>query len=295
MTKDTLPPAGTSATSILNYFAQKVNDLGSISYNYDSESVTISATVVDGKTLVIESNDKDRQYHFEASRILIDDGVLVPLWDEWDDRHSSHEWKSDFYRTRDENDQGGQNYRYVNGRVAWSNDSFPYLMDKFPNDPDEYWDTDEDGIGDNSDDDIDGDGLSNGNDPFPFVSGQAESDTDNDGIIDSIDPDDDNDNYLDVDENHHGSDPLDKNSIPSNNTDSDNDGLSDDYENNVSKTDPDDWDSDGDMISDGFRSPWFTGSYQDFNWVEVFEIPRSDVNVDTSVEYMIRIQGRNSS
>ena len=289
------PPAGTSASDILNYFAQKVNELDPIGYNNDSAYVELTASVVSGTTLIIESNINQRQYHFEASRIVIDDGELIPLWDSWDDRHSSHEWKSDFYKTRNENDNGNQDYRYVEGRVAWSNDAFPYLRDMFPTDPTEYWDTDGDGIGDNSDNDIDGDGLSNGNDPFPFVSGQLESDSDNDGVIDSIDLDDDNDNYLDVDENHHGSDPLDSNSIPTNNTDSDNDGLTDDYENNVSQTDPNDWDSDDDMISDGFRAPWWSGSYQDFIWTEVIEIPKADVNVDTSEEYMIRINGNGSS
>ena len=35
------------------------------------------------------------------------------------------------------------------------------FIDAFPNDPNEFWDTDGDGTGDNADTDIDGDGLTN--------------------------------------------------------------------------------------------------------------------------------------
>ena len=41
-------------------------------------------------------------------------------------------------------------------------------MDQFPNDPNEFWDTDGDGIGDNSDPDIDGDGIDNSTDLIPY-------------------------------------------------------------------------------------------------------------------------------
>lgn len=43
--------------------------------------------------------------------------------------------------------------------------------DAFPLDPNEWLDTDGDGIGDNSDPDIDGDGIPNGSDPEPLTAG----------------------------------------------------------------------------------------------------------------------------
>ena len=46
---------------------------------------------------------------------------------------------------------------------------------------DEYRDADSDGIGDNADDDIDGDGISNEDDAFPQDNSET-IDTDGDGI-----------------------------------------------------------------------------------------------------------------
>jgi hypothetical protein len=48
-----------------------------------------------------------------------------------------------------------------------------------------------DGLGDACDDDIDGDGLGNNQDPCPFHA--QTTDTDGDGVHDACDPDDDND------------------------------------------------------------------------------------------------------
>jgi hypothetical protein len=72
-------------------------------------------------------------------------------------------------------------------RAIWLsvNDDPSYLMDAFPNDPNEFWDTDGDGIGDNSDTDIDGDGYTNINDKMPFDA-RDHLDSDNDGIGDSL-------------------------------------------------------------------------------------------------------------
>jgi len=63
--------------------------------------------------------------------------------------------------------------------------------DAFPNDPDEWRDTDGDGIGDNSDPDIDGDGVPNEQDAFP-QDPLWSVDSDGDGIGDASDlfPDD---------------------------------------------------------------------------------------------------------
>jgi hypothetical protein len=71
-------------------------------------------------------------------------------------------------------------------------------VDEFPEDPNEWSDLDDDGIGDNADPDRDGDGYSNeieiqvGTDPDDPAS--VPSDLDNDGIPDSLDDDRDGDN-----------------------------------------------------------------------------------------------------
>jgi len=49
--------------------------------------------------------------------------------------------------------------------------SIVFGPDAFPLDPNEWLDTDGDGIGDNSDPDIDGDGIPNGSDPEPLTAG----------------------------------------------------------------------------------------------------------------------------
>ena len=85
-------------------------------------------------------------------------------------------------------------------------------MDQFPNDPDEFWDTDGDGIGDNSDPDIDGDGIDNSVDKSPYDPLGA-LDTDGDGT-DYKDFDDDNDGYLDIDEIFNNTNTKDSNDQP---------------------------------------------------------------------------------
>lgn len=64
--------------------------------------------------------------------------------------------------------------------------------DAFADDPNEWADTDKDGIGDNADDDIDGDGHKNDVDVFPHDPKEW-ADTDKDGIGDNADKDRDND------------------------------------------------------------------------------------------------------
>lgn len=90
--------------------------------------------------------------------------------------------------------------------------------DKFPDDPNEWRDTDGDGIGDNADKDIDGDGHENHVDKFPFDAKEW-LDSDNDGIGDNADKDRDNDGVND-----------DKDTFPDDPTewkDSDKDGVGD--------------------------------------------------------------------
>ncbi|MEC7547596.1 MAG: hypothetical protein VYB48_11760 [Pseudomonadota bacterium] len=135
--------------------------------------------------------------------------------------------------------------------------------DAFPTDPNETLDTDGDGIGNNADNDDDGDSYSDvdevaaGSDPLDDTSVPA--DNDNDGVSDFTDDDDDNDGLSDADEATVGSDPL--------NPDSDNDGVLDGAEVGGDASSPRDSDDDG--VADVF-SP-FNDSDQDglSNYVEV--------------------------
>ncbi|MDC1011784.1 Ig-like domain-containing protein, partial [Flavobacteriaceae bacterium] len=136
----------------------------------------------------------------------------------------------------------------VDDEVDADNDGFYDYDDAFPNDPNEYLDTDGDGIGDNADTDDDGDGqsdeeeIANGTDPL--VANPRPGDSDGDGLADVIDPDDDNDGVADTLDRF----PLDPNESSDNDgdglgdnedTDDDNDGFTDQQENNVG-TDPKD-------------------------------------------------------
>ena len=114
-------------------------------------------------------------------------------------------------------------------------DGTPDVSDPFPTDPTEYSDTDNDGIGDNSDPDSDGDQICDGStsfqgictggpDAFPYDPA-AHLDTDGDGLTDYliegipstlvIDLDDDGDGWDDLEEIRCRSDPLDFNDVPS--------------------------------------------------------------------------------
>jgi len=77
------------------------------------------------------------------------------------------------------------------------NDGYPDADDMFPNDPAEWNDTDQDGIGNNIDPDMDGDGVNNTDDMFP-LDGSDWLDTDGDNIGNNTDTDDDNDGIQDV-------------------------------------------------------------------------------------------------
>lgn len=84
----------------------------------------------------------------------------------------------------------------------------PVLLNK-----DNKPDLDCDGIEDEVDNDIDGDGVDNAHDAFPRDKNET-IDTDNDGIGNNADSDDDNDGYSDAQEIEYGSNPLDSNDIP---------------------------------------------------------------------------------
>lgn len=131
------------------------------------------------------------------------------------------------------------------------------VNDPFPANPSEWRDTDGDGIGDNSDGDMDGDGLADADDldddgdgvndhPDAFPKDPTETtDTDGDGIGNNADTDDDNDGYLDTEDAF----PLDENEY----LDTDGDGTGN---NSDLDTDGDgipntlDQDDDGDGVED---------------------------------------------
>ncbi len=106
-------------------------------------------------------------------------------------------------------------------------DGVPDLADDFPFDPTETVDSDDDGVGDNSDDDDDGDGVDDDRDQFPDDPDEA-FDTDGDGDGNNADTDDDNDGVLDAADAF----PLD----PRETRDSDSDGVGD----NADPDSPDD-------------------------------------------------------
>ena len=286
-----------NGTQLLNHFATELNKIGQITYDID-KIATYTATV-SGNLLVITQGEQGRKFHFNAFNTVIGENNTIFL-----DKHDydSHGWKSDLYvlpATTSNNIAQmceTHTFRYgLGGGKPGDNAEFDLLRDAFPNDPNEFWDTDGDGTGDKSDTDIDGDGILNSSDPMPFDSTQS-LDTDGDGILDNIDPDDDNDSRLDVDEEFNSTDPLDSNSQPY--PDTDGDGLSDSYELSTTNadgsakfvTDPNDWDSDNDGISDGpFRKNIASGQ----NWNIRIDIPQADFSTIVGDEYYISINGHN--
>ncbi len=78
-------------------------------------------------------------------------------------------------------------------------DGVPDAGDAFPDDPNEWVDTDSDGIGNNADTDDDGDGVSDTEDAFPLDSSES-VDTDGNGIGNNADPDDDGDGVPDTED-----------------------------------------------------------------------------------------------
>ena len=76
-------------------------------------------------------------------------------------------------------------------------DGYPDSNDAFPQDPTEWFDTDNDGIGNNADTDDDGDGYLDTVDAFPTNPSEW-LDTDGDGIGNNADDDDDGDGIIDI-------------------------------------------------------------------------------------------------
>ena len=100
-------------------------------------------------------------------------------------------------------------------------------LDKNSKPSDKEKDTDSDGIPDSEDADDDNDGFNDTIDAFPFDKNEW-LDTDEDGTGNNADTDDDNDGFTDSEEIEAGTDPLDKDSKPTEEKqDTDNDGIPD--------------------------------------------------------------------
>ena len=86
--------------------------------------------------------------------------------------------------------------RVRDGFEDTDNDGFVDPVDQFPDDPTEWWDTDQDGIGNTEDTDDDGDGVDDEYDAFPLDASES-VDTDADGVGNNADNDDDGDGLVD--------------------------------------------------------------------------------------------------
>ncbi|MDB4062446.1 gliding motility-associated C-terminal domain-containing protein [Flavobacteriaceae bacterium] len=276
-----------NGTQLLNHFATELNNIGQITHD-TNQTQTYSATVSDN-LLIITLGGTQRKFYFEAFNTVIGPNNTIYLYKH---DHDSHWWKSDLYvlpatGNNINNMCEGWNLRYGLGVYKdQSNAEFDLLRDAFPNDPDEFWDTDKDGTGDKSDTDIDGDGILNSVDPMPFDPVQS-LDTDGDGYLDIIDPDDDNDWKLDVDELFNSTDPLDSNSRPY--ADADGDALSDSYEVSIGSN-PNNRDSDGDGINDG---PFYYDIASGQNWNVRIDVPNASFSTIIGDEYYISLNGHN--
>ena len=153
------------------------------------------------------------------------------------------------------------------------NDGVPDTEDAFPNNANEWVDTDGDGSGNNTDTDDDNDGTPDASDAFP-LNNQETTDSDQDGIGDNADPDDDNDNIPDAEDSNstdpdvdgdqvldgYDNCPLDANTQQKDSdfdgigdvcdTDKDNDGVNDDVDNCPAVSNQDQANVDGDALGD---------------------------------------------
>ena len=123
----------------------------------------------------------------------------------------------------DDDGDGVNDIQLVVDLALVGSDQVTLTFDAFPLDPLEQYDSDNDGVGDNADNDDDNDGIEDAFDAFPLNVNEY-LDTDGDGIGNTTDLDDDGDGYPDAVEIEAGSDPLDVFSLPS---DQDQDGLAD--------------------------------------------------------------------
>jgi hypothetical protein len=111
-------------------------------------------------------------------------------------------YQTTFYFAKDigvvRREQNGTVYTLFSlGGPDRDSDGIPDAFDRFPDNPTEWRDLDEDGIGDTSDPDRDNDGVANATDAFPLDRNEW-ADFDGDGVGDNADVDDDNDGIYDL-------------------------------------------------------------------------------------------------
>ncbi|NDB78488.1 hypothetical protein EB155_01365 [archaeon] len=263
------PESEITALELLEYFSDQINQDGWFTVNIDGEqrvdpmSATISGThlIVQGKFYPNSHWGLKAGYdHFVT---MLDEGNKIHIYDDY----GRQEHLSLIYKKRRSEDFASDNWgydtiRFRDGNIGHSNED-PYLIDAFPNDPTRYWDTDGDGLADNEDDDIDGDGVPNGLDEVPYDPRDS-SDIDGDGIGDS-------------------------NDFSSMQADSDGDGLINQEELDLGLN-PRHWDTDGDGISDGGFYPCNWIDTEDKNAI-VIEIPSLDALTIPNTDYSVSFNG----
>lgn len=184
------------------------------------------------------------------------------LWDGWQD---DGDMVYEIGETK-----GEKQYAADPTNLDTDGDGFEDGSDDFPLDPDEWLDTDKDEIGNNADNDDDGDGLSDEDENNIYGTEPLDPDSDDDGLNDyeeikiystsPISPDTDSDGLWDgwqddgdmvyetgetKGEKQYATDP--------NDFDTDDDGLGDGVEVNTHGTDPNNPDSDDDGMSDSWE------------------------------------------
>ena len=261
------PSSQVSAAFLLEYFRDQLNSIGRIEFLESHQDQNIKfqnfTAVIKGSMLFLEVDNTGIGRRFNAEKFIstiADNGVL---YDYSRDEDHFDQLGELFRRKNNCNDcfDVKQNYSYGSFKRN-SNTEQPFVQDAFPKDDSKYWDTDGDGLADNEDNDIDGDGYSNSQDEAPFDKSDN-TDVDGDGIGDANDP-----TSLDLD--------------------TDNDGLINRLEISLG-TDPKNWDSDGDKISDGGKYPWFDWrNWQDTYWKYVIDINKASKPMKAD-KYTIRI------
>ncbi|MDB4612063.1 gliding motility-associated C-terminal domain-containing protein [Flavobacteriaceae bacterium] len=180
------------------------HDFGQGSFDeFDSnlfDNVARFEITLTGKRLILRDIDDGNNYGV-SFELIQDNGKLHLLGHNKDVAlNRGHVYKRiDFYTTDGQNNRCCDEMTYSQGRFYWPSPTKDNLRDMFPNDPNEFWDTDGDGIGDFSDNDIDNDGMSNSLDPEPYRHSDLGSasfkspqnpnsaeDTDGDGISDGM-------------------------------------------------------------------------------------------------------------
>ena len=184
-------------------------------------------------------------------------GDIEGIWDKltsWDNPDSDNDGLSDLkeqHFNTDPNNPDSDNDGLTDGfEVAFDGDSTELCL--FGYYEESYQRKDIDPLNPDSD----YDGLNDGEEVLVYMSNALDTDTDNDGLPDKwevengtdvlvydANADLDNDGLTNIEEYNNGT--------QANNNDSDNDGLSDGGEVNLYNTDPLDYDTDGDLISDG--------------------------------------------